>query len=420
MTGGVGTWVAILLLADAGAIEAPTVLATGSARRSPSPAALHRDGDEGKIRARLAAACAPDRAGAVVGADERRMIMSRSTASCACSSSGSASCPGFGVLVLGVGALSASAASYALFQHDLKRLLASHSIENVGIIVLGIGAHPSCERAEPRTGRRPRRGAPAHAQPRPQGAPLPRRRRVRCRRRWPPEIDRLGGLLRRMPWSGGAFGRGHGDRGPAAAERVRVRVAHTQALLHVPMEGGVADGTAARSRSRCSPRRRRSRLLLRSRSSDSACSARRGSRRCRGGTGARAVPAPRAAGACVLLGLAPGLFFGSLVGVAPWASAVPTQVGLDCPRPPAPHRRDRAGARGLDRRPRAPSRSRRAAPAPAWACGQLVEPARRRARALRSRCGSCSRPSSARSARSPCAARRASSRRSPIAATCRT
>ena len=29
---------------------------------------------------------------------------------------------------------------YALFQHDLKRLLALHSIENVGIIVLGLGA----------------------------------------------------------------------------------------------------------------------------------------------------------------------------------------------------------------------------------------------------------------------------------------
>ena len=29
---------------------------------------------------------------------------------------------------------------YALFQHELKRLLALHSIENVGIILLGLGA----------------------------------------------------------------------------------------------------------------------------------------------------------------------------------------------------------------------------------------------------------------------------------------
>src|SRR6266700_7331731 len=47
----------------------------------------------------------------------------------------------FGVLVLALGALSAvGGVVYALFQHDLKRLLAFHSIENVGIIVLGLGA----------------------------------------------------------------------------------------------------------------------------------------------------------------------------------------------------------------------------------------------------------------------------------------
>ena len=45
------------------------------------------------------------------------------------------------MLVLAVGALSAvGGVVYALFQHELKRLLALHSIENIGIIVLGIGA----------------------------------------------------------------------------------------------------------------------------------------------------------------------------------------------------------------------------------------------------------------------------------------
>ena len=40
-----------------------------------------------------------------------------------------------------LGALSALAGVlYALMQHELKRLLAFHSIENVGIIVLGLGA----------------------------------------------------------------------------------------------------------------------------------------------------------------------------------------------------------------------------------------------------------------------------------------
>ena len=46
-----------------------------------------------------------------------------------------------GLSLLAIGALSAvGGVLYALFQHELKRLLAFHSIENVGIIVLGLGA----------------------------------------------------------------------------------------------------------------------------------------------------------------------------------------------------------------------------------------------------------------------------------------
>ncbi|MHB1345613.1 MAG: proton-conducting transporter transmembrane domain-containing protein, partial [Thermoleophilia bacterium] len=45
------------------------------------------------------------------------------------------------VLLLALGTVSAlGGVVYALFQHELKRLLAFHSIENVGIIVLGLGA----------------------------------------------------------------------------------------------------------------------------------------------------------------------------------------------------------------------------------------------------------------------------------------
>jgi hydrogenase-4 component B len=47
----------------------------------------------------------------------------------------------WGVVVLVVGGVSAVlGVLYALMQHDLKRLLAYHSIENIGIIMLGIGA----------------------------------------------------------------------------------------------------------------------------------------------------------------------------------------------------------------------------------------------------------------------------------------
>ncbi len=47
----------------------------------------------------------------------------------------------WGVIVVAVGAISAvMGVLYALMQHDLKRLLAYHSIENIGIILLGLGA----------------------------------------------------------------------------------------------------------------------------------------------------------------------------------------------------------------------------------------------------------------------------------------
>jgi hydrogenase-4 component B len=47
----------------------------------------------------------------------------------------------WGVLVLACGgASSILGVLYALMQHDLKRLLAYHSIENIGIILLGLGA----------------------------------------------------------------------------------------------------------------------------------------------------------------------------------------------------------------------------------------------------------------------------------------
>jgi hydrogenase-4 component B len=48
--------------------------------------------------------------------------------------------PEWGVIVLGLGAISGVlGVAYAIGQHDLKRLLAYHSIENIGIIVMGVG-----------------------------------------------------------------------------------------------------------------------------------------------------------------------------------------------------------------------------------------------------------------------------------------
>lgn len=49
--------------------------------------------------------------------------------------------PWWGGVVLGAGAISALlGVLYALMEHDLKRLLAYHSVENIGIILIGVGA----------------------------------------------------------------------------------------------------------------------------------------------------------------------------------------------------------------------------------------------------------------------------------------
>jgi hydrogenase-4 component B len=113
-----------------------------------------------------------------------------------------------GLALLAAGALSALAGVlYALVQHELKRLLAFHSIENVGIIVLGLGASlvlaargesawsalafaaallHTLNHAVFKAALFLGAGAFGHAV-----GGL--------------ELDRLGGLLRRMPWTGGGF-----------------------------------------------------------------------------------------------------------------------------------------------------------------------------------------------------------------------
>ena len=113
-----------------------------------------------------------------------------------------------GLALLALGLLSAlGGVLYALVQHDLKRLLAFHSIENVGIIALGLGASLLFARAGAREWAAIAFAAAllhvanhavfkallflgAGAFERAVGAL---------------ELDRLGGLLRRMPWTGGAF-----------------------------------------------------------------------------------------------------------------------------------------------------------------------------------------------------------------------
>ncbi|MHB8868781.1 MAG: proton-conducting transporter transmembrane domain-containing protein [Thermoleophilia bacterium] len=113
-----------------------------------------------------------------------------------------------GVLLLALGTLSAlGGVVYALFQHELKRLLAFHSIENVGIIVLGLGAAMLFQS----------RGQTSWASLAYAAALLHTLNHAVFksllflgagafdRAVHGLELDRLGGLLKRMPWTGGAF-----------------------------------------------------------------------------------------------------------------------------------------------------------------------------------------------------------------------
>ena len=153
-----------------------------------------------------------------------------------------------GVLVLALGALSAvGGVVYALFQHDLKRLLAFHSVENIGIIVLGIGACLILHT----------RGADLWASFALAAALLHTLNHAVFkallflgagafeRAVGSLELDRLGGLLRRMPWTGGAFLVGAmAIAGLPPLNGFASEWLTFQALLHVPAYGGVGAGTA--------------------------------------------------------------------------------------------------------------------------------------------------------------------------------
>lgn len=286
-----------------------------------------------------------------------------------------------GVLVLGLGALSAvGGVVYALFQHELKRLLAFHSIENVGIIVMGLGACLVLRA----------RGADGWAAFSLGAALLHTVNHALFKSLLflgagsfekavgSLELDRLGGLLRRMPWTGGAFLVGAvAIAGLPPLNGFASEWVTLQSLLHVPVYGGVATGTSGA-------------IALAALAATTALAALcfvkvvglvlLGPSRRDVVAGAEEAPiSMRAgvvalAGGCVLLGVAPGLLFGSLVGLAPWAGGAPTTVGLDLPGTGSLRTGGIALVLVLLAAALVVARGRTvAAPAPTWACGQLVE-----------------------------------------------
>ena len=288
----------------------------------------------------------------------------------------------YGVVVLVVGGASAViGVVYAIFQHELKRLLAFHSIENVGIIVLGLGA---CLLLRAR-------GADDWAGVALAAALLHTLNHAVFkgllflgagafeRAAGSLEIDRLGGLLRRMPWTGGAFLVGAmAIAGLPPLNGFASEWLVLQSLLAVPANGGVAEGLAGA-------------LALGALAATAAlavlCFVKvvglvlLGRPRRARVEEAVEVAFPMRAGvaflalACVLLGVVPGLLTGPLAGLAPWptddapgtAAAVPWGDSLPSP---GIFLVLLAGSVLLV----AARGRRRAAPAPSWACGQPVGP----------------------------------------------
>ena len=341
--GGVGTWVAVLLLAHAGAFGTAGVVPPGSALQvGIALAALVGMGSKAGVvplHAWLPRAhpLAPAPVSALMSGV---MIKLAVYAMIRVFVDWLGVLPTwFGVLVLAVGAVSAvGGVTYALFQHELKRLLALHSIENIGIIVLGLGAclvlhtHGDDVWAELALA-----AALLHTVNHAVFKALlflgagSIERSVGSL-----ELNQLGGLLRRMPWTGAAFFVGAmAIAGLPPLNGFASEWLTLQALLHVAMSGHVGDGAAGAMAVAAlgataalavfcfvkvvglvllgRPRRAHARDALE-------------------------VAAPMRtavvvlAGACIVLGLAPGLLVSRLVAIAPWSTGDATvRAGLYVP-----------------------------------------------------------------------------------------
>jgi hydrogenase-4 component B len=289
-----------------------------------------------------------------------------------------------GFALLGVGALSAlGGVVYALVQHELKRLLAFHSIENVGIIALGLGAAILLRS----------RGDLVWADLAFAAALLHTANHAAFKAllflaagafgqaAGSLELDRLGGLLRRMPWTGWTFL--IGCAAIAGVPPLNGFVSEwltLQGLLHVGFSdaagfaaaGALAAAALAATAALalyCFVKVVGLVLLGRPRSPEVAAATER-------------PPATRSAlvilaAACVLLGVLPGLVLPTLAGLGSTGAAAPaTHAGLELP-----------GTGGLPTLAllvalaavvavllRWVAAGSRSAPAPAWVCGQPVEP----------------------------------------------
>ncbi len=385
--GGAGTWIAVLLLAHAGAIGDPLAISSGSGLQiAIALAALVGMGTKAGVMPLhvwlpRAHPIAPAPVSALMSGV---MIKAAIYALVRVLVEWLGVLPvWFGVLVLALGALSAvGGVLYALFQHDLKRLLALHSIENIGIIVLGIGACLILRA----------RGADLWAAFALGAALLHTVNHAVFKALLflgagafektvgALELDRLGGLLRRMPWLGGAFLVGAmAIAGLPPLNGFASEWLTFQALLRISLYGHVGDGTAGAIALAALAATAGLALfcfvkvvglvLLGPPRTEAAAAAHDAPRVM------RAAVVFLACG-CVALGVAPGVLFGALVRLAPWAPTEPIRLSLHLPGTGSLPTTAIALLLVAVTSGLVLLRGRRTAPAaPTWACGQLDAPA---------------------------------------------
>jgi hydrogenase-4 component B len=289
-----------------------------------------------------------------------------------------------GIALLAIGVLSSlGGVLWALVQHDLKRLLAYHSIENVGIIALGLGASMLFAHA----------GNQLWAQLAFAAALLHVANHAIFksllflgagafeRAVGSLELDRLGGLLARMPWTGGAFLIGSmAIAGVPPLNGFASEWLTLQSLLHVAfhrplgvaLAGGVALAALAATAALallCFVKVVGLVLLGPPRRPECA-------------TAAEAPLSMRTgmavlAGLCVAIGLVPGLVVPTLAGLLPGPSGseLARHVGLVIPGTSLPTLGLALALVALTAVLVRVRGGRRAAPAPSWACGQPLVPA---------------------------------------------
>lgn len=287
-----------------------------------------------------------------------------------------------GIALLVVGGISAMGGiAAALVQRELKRLLAYSTIENVGVIALGLGASILLARAGASTWSAIALAAALlHALNHAVMKSLLFLSAGSFERATGEHgVDRLGGLLRRMPWTGAACG--VGILAIAGIPPLNGFVSEwlvMQALVHTVLlaggSGAVAGAVALAVYAGtiglamvCFVKLGGLVLLGRPRTAGAAA-AHEVQRAMRAGVVVLAA-------GCVVLGAVPGLVVAPLLRMQPGAHGVPATTGLWLPGtgglPTIGLLVVLVAVTGVLVR----ARGRRAAAAPVWNCGQIDEPA---------------------------------------------